>query len=274
MPLKTRVIPVLLLKNGLIVRSEEFRYHQVIGDPTTQLGRYSDWAADELIYLDISRDASYDTRRSDAKISTEGAGDPLSILEHIAAASRMPLTVGGGIRTIDDMHARFVRGADKVTINTAALERPQLITEAARAFGSQAIVVSIDHLREPDGSYTVRRQGREPTDIEPVAWALEAAKRGAGEIMLNSVDRDGTADGFDRELIARAVEAVPEIPIIALGGAGRWKHFVDAYDAGASAVAAANIFHFTELSYKRAKLHMAEHGVPVRIPAKWQIPTT
>jgi cyclase len=172
------------------------------------------------------------------------------------------------------MHDRFVRGADKITINTAALDQPELITEAARVFGSQAVVVSIDHVLEPDGSYTVRRQGREATAIDPVAWAREAAARGAGEILLNSVDRDGTADGFDRELIARVVEAVPEIPIIALGGAGRWQHFVAAYEAGANAIAAANIFHFTEMSYKRAKLHMAEQGVPVRIPAKWQTPTT
>jgi cyclase len=139
-----RVIPVLLLKGGLIVRSEEFRYHQIIGDPTTQLSRYSDWEADELVYLDIGHDAEYDVRRADAKIATEGKRTALEILDEIAAHSLMPLTVGGGIRTIDDMHQRFERGADKITVNTLALDDSAAITAGAEAFGSQAVVVSID----------------------------------------------------------------------------------------------------------------------------------
>jgi cyclase len=266
MPLKIRLIPCLLLKNGLIVRSELFRYHQVIGDPTTQLTRYNDWNVDELVYLDISREQYYDVRRGDAKIATARGSTLLDIIDEISKACFMPLTFGGGIRSVEDMRQRFARGADKITINRAALDTPEIITEGARAFGSQAIVVSMDARRRDDGSHEVLRGGLDPTGLAPADWAREAEARGAGEILLNSVDRDGTAKGFDLELV-RSVTAATRIPVVAIGGAGHWKHFVEVVsEGGASAVAAANIFHFTEMSYKHAKAYMHKNGVDVRMP--------
>jgi imidazole glycerol-phosphate synthase subunit HisF len=266
MSLKIRLIPCLLLKNGLIIRSEIFKYHQVIGDPTTQLTRYNDWSVDELVYLDISRDQYYDVRRGDAKIATSGDRTVLDIIDEISRVCFMPLTFGGGIRSVEDMRQRFTRGADKITINSAALDSPQLITDGARAFGSQAIVVSIDAKRLENGSYEVLRGGHEPTGRTPSDWASEVESRGAGEILLNSIDRDGTAKGFDLELI-RSVTSVTRAPVVAIGGAGHWKHFVEVVrDGGASAVAAANIFHFTEMSYKNAKSYMHKNGVDVRVP--------
>lgn len=263
MALKRRIIPVLLLKGGLIVRSEEFRYHQVIGDPTTQLTRYSDWEADELVYLDISRGTEFDVGRADAKIATEGKTDVLDVLEDIAAASSMPLTVGGGIATVEDMHERFRRGADKVAINTLAIDDIRSVGRAVEVFGSQAVVVSIDATRR-DGGWRAVRRGTEVTHVDAIALAQAAEAHGAGEILLNSVDRDGTADGYDLALVERACSSVRTIPVVAVGGAGRWAHLAQALEAGADAVAAANIFHFTEMSYRAAKAELARLGVPVR----------
>ena len=266
MALKVRVIPVLLLKAGLIVRSEEFKYHQVIGDPTTQLTRYSTWSVDELVYLDISREGVYDVRRSDARIDTAGKSDPIAILSEIARHCFAPLTFGGNIRSLDDMRLRFAHGADKVAINTLAIERPEAIGEAASIFGRQAIVVSIDVRRHADGRCEVFTGGRTPAGRDPVSWARDVEARGAGEILLNSIDRDGTARGFDLDLVRAVVDATT-IPVIALGGAGRWIHMQEAVTrGGAAAVAAANIFHFTEMSYKQAKRALRDAGVNVRMP--------
>ncbi|MBA3765736.1 MAG: imidazole glycerol phosphate synthase subunit HisF [Acidobacteria bacterium] len=266
MSLKFRLIPCLLLKNGLIVRSELFKYHQIIGDPTTQLTRYNQWSVDELVYLDISQDDAYDVRRSDAKIQTAGKHTLLDIISEVSKVCFAPLTFGGRIRSIDDMRARFSCGADKITINTLAIENPESITEGARVFGSQAIVVSIDVKQHEDGSYEVYKGGRHSTGLDPVAWAQEAEACGAGEILLNSIDRDGTAQGYDLKLV-RSVADATRIPVVALGGVGRWQHFIDVIrEGGASAAAAANIFHFTEMSYKHAKNHMHQGGVDVRLP--------
>lgn len=265
--LKTRLIPCLLLKNGLIVRSEKFKYHQFIGDPITQLGRYNQWLADEVIYLDISRTEGYDARRQDTKIATQDKHTIEEIIRVISKTSFMPLTFGGRIRTIDDIRLRLQCGADKVTINTQALETPEFIAEAARTFGRQCIVVSIDVKEHEDGRYEVYAQwGTRPTGRDPVTWAKDAEKLGAGEIFLNSVDRDGTAVGYDLELI-RTVSESTSIPVIACGGVGKFQDFVDGIRIGkASAAAAANIFHFTELSYKNAKKHMHAAGIEVRMP--------
>lgn len=268
MGLKTRLIPCLLLKGGLIVRSELFKYHQIIGDPITQLDRYGKWSVDELIYLDIGTDESYDVRRDDAKIDTAGKRTLLEIIDEISKHSFAPLTFGGKIRTIGDMHERFEHGADKVSINTVAIDNPSIIPSAAKIFGSQAIVVSIDVKKHEDGSYEVYKGGHIPTGWGPVTWARRVEQLGAGEIILNSVDRDGTASGYDIELIKQVTEKT-NIPIIALGGAGRWSDMVDVIvEGGASAVAAANIFHFTEMSYKQAKKFMHTAGVHMRIPLK------
>ena len=256
--LKTRLIPCLLLMNGLLVRSEEFRHHQVVGNPIHQVERFSQWAVDELIYIDITREGAHDLRRDDHKV--KGSADLLEIVEAIARSCFVPLTFGGGIRTVEDIRARLARGADKVTINTAAVDDPAFITKAAGTFGSQAIVVSIDVRGRRE---VMTRWGREATGLDPVEWAREAERRGAGEIFLNSVDRDGMAGGYDLALI-ESVSAATTIPVIACGGVGRFKHLVDGVRAGASAVSAANIFHFTEHSTQRAKKTLADAGVPVR----------
>jgi len=266
MALKTRLIPCLLLKNGLIVRSELFKYHQIIGDPITQLSRYNQWSVDELIYLDISRSDEYDVRRSDARIDTAGKKTFLEIVSEISRSCFMPLTVGGRIRSIADMRQRFVHGADKITINTLAIEQPQMITEAAEQFGNQAIVVSIDAKRDDGGRYKVVRGGAAVTRLDVVDWAREAEARGAGELLLNSIDRDGTSQGYDTELVRSVVEAT-SIPVVALGGCGHWRDMVKLMrDAMPAAIAAANIFHFTELSYKAAKQYLAKNAIQVRIP--------
>jgi cyclase len=256
--LKTRLIPCLLLMNGLLVRSEEFSLHQVIGNPINQVERFNAWAVDELIYIDITREGAHDLRRDDHKIKAKA--DLLDIIDEVSRTCFMPLTFGGGIRTVEDIRLRLAHGADKVTINTAAVERPDFIEEAAGVFGSQAIIVSIDARRRE----VMTRWGGEATGLDVVEWAREAEARGAGEIFLNSVDRDGMAGGYDLPLI-EAVSDATSIPVIACGGVGRFKHLVDGVAAGASAVSAANIFHFTEHSTQHAKRALADAGVPVRV---------
>lgn len=261
--LKTRLIPCLLLKNGLLVRSEEFSIHQIVGNPIHQVERFSSWAVDELIYIDITREGAYDVRRDDQKVKANT--DILKIIESVAATCFMPLTFGGRIRSTDDIRARLAHGADKVTVNTQAVNEPEFVEEAAREFGSQAIIVSIDAKeRDGDGWEVMTEGGRTATGLNVVEWALEAERRGAGEIFLNSVDRDGIGEGYDVDLI-RQVSEVTTIPVIACGGVGRFKHLIAGVSAGASAVSAANIFHFTEHSTHRAKKVMAEGGVDVRL---------
>lgn len=261
--LKTRLIPCLLLKNGLVVRSEEFSFHQIVGNPIHQVERFSAWAVDELIYLDITRDGEYDVRRDDHKVKTQG--DLLSIIEEISRTCFMPLTFGGGIRTLDDMRARFAHGADKITINSQAIAEPELITEGARTFGNQAIIVSIDAKRRDVGSWeAMAGYGKQASGLDVADWAKQAEGLGAGEIFLNSVDEDGVGEGYDIELV-RAVCQATTIPVIACGGVGRFEHLVAGVEAGASAVSAANIFHFTEHSTQRAKKVLADAGVDVRM---------
>ncbi len=265
--LKVRLIPCLLLKNGLIVRSEKFKYHQFIGDPVTQLGRYNQWLADEVIYLDITRDDIYEVRREDTRIATQNKRTLAEIIQEVSKVSFMPLTFGGGIKNLEDIHMRLSHGADKVAINTQAVATPEFINQSAKTFGSQCIVIAIDVKKKEDGAYEVYTQwGTKATGLDPVTWAKEAEARGAGEIFLNSIDLDGTADGYDTELI-RSVSDATQIPLIACGGVGRFQDFVDGVEKGkASAVSAANIFHFTEMSYKSAKKHMAKAGINVRMP--------
>ncbi|HZU82031.1 MAG TPA: HisA/HisF-related TIM barrel protein, partial [Polyangiaceae bacterium] len=189
----------------------------------------------------------------------------LAILEHVAARCFMPLTFGGRIRTFEDVHARISRGADKITLATAAIESPDLITESARAFGSQAVVVVIDAKRDAHGQWeVVYEHGRRGTNEKPADFAREVERLGAGEILLQSVDRDGTAQGYDLELI-QSVTRVTSVPVIALGGVGTLDHFAECITrGGASAAAAANIFHFVELSDRRAKRAMRQAGVDIR----------
>lgn len=262
MTLKHRLIPVLLLQNGLLVRSEEFRLHQIIGNPLNEVQRFNEWNVDELIYLDITTDDVYDSRRNDHKMKS--ASDPLEILSAVSEHCFMPLTWGGRIKSVDDMWRCIENGADKVAVNTAALSDPSLITMGANRFGSQAVVVSIDVKgSSTQGWQVVAAGGKQETGLTPVAWAKEAERRGAGEILLQHVQRDGVGEGYDVELIGDVAESV-SVPIIACSGVGRYEHYVDGIKAGASAVAAANIWHFKELSDRAGKRALANAGIDVR----------
>ena len=261
--LKNRLIPVLLLQNGLLVRSESFSIHQIIGNPLHEVERFNHWNVDELIYIDISESHHYDLRRSDHK--TKDLTDPLQILETVSRACFMPLTFGGRIRSVEEMRARISRGADKVTINSEAVRNPGLITAGAKVFGSQAIVVSIDTLHHSDGRLEVFIDGgRTSTGRHPTEWASEAEERGAGEILLQSIDRDGTGKGYDLELISLVTAAVT-IPVIACSGIGRYEQYADGIRAGASAIAAANIWHFKEQSDRGAKRALKAAGINIRL---------
>jgi cyclase len=260
--LKKRLIPVLLLQNGVLVRSEQFKLHQVIGNPIHEVERFNQWSVDELIYLDISRDDVYDLRRNDTAV--QGLTDPLGILDAVSRTCFMPLTFGGRIRSVDDIRARISRGADKITLNTEAVRRPELLTEAAQSFGNQAIVVSIDVLRDTGGrAEVIVEGGRTRTGLEAVAWAREAERMGAGEILLQSVDRDGAGTGYDLDLIA-AVSSATRIPVIACSGVGRYEDYAPGIQAGAAAVAAANIWHFKDLADRGGKRALIRAGVDVR----------
>ncbi len=262
--LTKRVIPVVLLRNGVVVQSKGFKRYQVLGNPTSIVSRLSNWYSDELIYLDISREAVYDLRRDD--LNYDNRGSILDILQDISKKCFMPLTFGGGIRTLDHIYDRLSRGADKVSINSQAHFEPELITEAAQRFGSQCIVVSIDYRLNDSGKRCVHVDGgRVSTGIDPLEYAYTAQERGAGEVLLNSIDRDGAGTGYDLELITEVVKKL-RIPVIALGGVGNWDHLAQGLQAGASAVAAANIFSHSENSVYNAKKHLFEQKFNVREP--------
>ncbi len=270
---RPRLIPCLLLKNGLIVRSHAFTTHQVIGNPMATVRRLSNWNVDELVLLDISGENFHDLRRDDFPVSYRGTG-LLDVLHEVAKVCFMPLAVGGRIRTLEDISLRLAHGADKCIINSEAVRNPDFVKQAAERFGSQCIVVSIDVKRHADGSLEVfTGDGKVPTGKKPADWAREVAGLGAGEIFLNSIDRDGTATGYDVALIKQVASAV-KIPVIACGGVGSYADFAPGVlEGGASAVAAANIFHFFEISYPLAKKACIDAGVPmrsVRLGTQWQ----
>lgn len=252
--LAKRLIPCLDVHDGRVVKGVNFVGLVDAGDPVEAARAYEAQGADELTFLDIT--ASSDARRT-----------VLDIVSEVAREVFMPLTVGGGIRTVDDVHKALHAGADKVSMNTAAVTRPDFVNEASAPLGSQCIVVAIDARRRDDGSgwevYT--HGGRKPTGIDAIAWAREVADRGAGEILLTSMDADGTKDGYDLELTRTVADAVP-IPVIASGGAGTLAHLHEGLtDGKADAVLAASIFHFGTFTIGEAKHYLAEHGVPVRL---------
>jgi imidazoleglycerol phosphate synthase cyclase subunit len=262
----------LLLKNGLIVRSQLFKIHQVIGNPLSTIRRLSNWSIDELIVLDISAEDFHDMRRDDLQMRYAGSS-ALDILKAIAEVCFMPLAFGGRIRTLEDMHARLSAGADKCVINTQAYRNSNFISEAAQRFGSQCVVVSIDAIRRSDGLFEVMvAGGKEPTGVSAADWARRVQEFGAGEIFLNSVDRDGSGWGYDIDLISSVTEAV-SIPVIACGGVGSFEDIPKGIkEGGADAVAAANIFHFFELSYPLAKRTCLEAGIdmrPASVSSRW-----
>ena len=252
--LSRRVIPCLDVTNGRVVKGVSFVNLRDAGDPVELADFYDAEGADELVFLDIT--ASSDSRRT-----------IIDVVERTADQVFIPLTVGGGVRSVADVRALLSAGADKVSINTAAIDGPRLITAGAEVFGSQCIVVAIDARRHADGSgwgvYT--HGGRRPAGLDAVAWAAEAAARGAGEILLTSMDRDGTRDGYDLPLL-EAVAGAVNVPVIASGGAGTLDHLVEALAPGrADAVLAASIFHFGEYRVAQAKTHLAARGIPVRL---------
>ncbi len=249
--LKTRIIPTLLYRDFGLVKGVGFDSRRAIGSPLQAIKVYEMRGVDELVFLDV-------------RASIEGRGPDLALVDDLADECFMPLTVGGGVRDVEDVRALLRVGADKVSINTAAVEHPEVVASAAEQFGSQCVVVSIDTRRTPAGLVTVwTHAGTVDTGRDPVELARDAERAGAGEILLTSADADGTLAGYDLATLARVVGAV-SIPVIASGGAGSFDDFVAALDCGASAVAAAAMFHFTEQTPREAREHIGAAGYPVR----------
>ena len=251
--LAVRVIPCLDVDAGRVVKGVNFTDLQDAGDPVEMATVYDAEGADELTFLDI-------TASSGARETT------YDVVRRTAEQVFIPLTVGGGVRTVDDVDRLLRAGADKVGVNTAAVERPEVIAEISRRFGSQVLVLSVDARRaagQPSGFEVTTHGGRRSAGLDAVAWAAQAARLGAGEILLNSMDADGTKAGFDLELIA-AVRSVVGVPIVASGGAGAVEHFAPAVAAGADAVLAASVFHFGQLRIGEVKDGLRAAGVPVR----------
>ena len=252
--LKTRIIPCLDVKDGRVVKGVNFVSLRDAGDPVEQARAYDAAGADELMFLDITA-------------SSEGRGLILDVIARTAEVCFMPVSVGGGVREVADMRRLLLAGADKVSTNTAAVENPDLIAAGADAFGAQCVVVAIDaKLREDGSGWNVWTYGgRKDTGLDVVDWAAKVVERGAGEILLTSMDRDGAKIGYDIPLL-KAVTGAVSVPVIASGGAGKTEHLVEAArDGHAAAVLAASIFHFGEISIGEAKRAMAQAGIPVRL---------
>ncbi len=259
--LTTRLIPVLNILNGHIVRSEDFSIHQKIGNVVDEAKRFNEWNADELICLDISREKVYDLGREDHK--TASYSSLPEILQLISSKMYIPLTFGGGIRKMEQVDELIRHGADKITLNTFAIEDPGFIRKVAEKYGSQAVVISIDYKNEDKDQKVYSEFGKKYASML-VSWVKEVEKLGAGEIFLNCIDRDGKGNGYDVETIGRVVEST-KLPVVACGGAGSVEDFVTLAKATkVSGIAAGNIFHFTERAYPKAKKFLKENGINVR----------
>ncbi len=250
--LTKRIIPCLDVTGGRVVKGTRFVNLRDAGDPVQCAMAYERQAADELVFLDITA-------------SSDGRATMVAVVEETAAKCHMPFTVGGGIRSVEDMRTMLLAGADKVSVNTAAIRDPSIITQGAEAFGTQCIVLAIDAKRNAGGGWTVYTHGgRRPTSLDALAWARRGEELGAGEILLTSMDADGTLDGYDLELTA-AVSKATGVPVIASGGAGTLEHLAGALTQGcADAVLAASIFHFGQHTIAEAKAYLAHRGIPVR----------
>jgi cyclase len=248
-----RIIPCLDVDRGRVVKGVNFENLKDVGDPVEVARLYNARGADELVFLDIT--ATHEQRKTVA-----------DVVRRTAKEVFMPLAVGGGIRTIEDFREILRAGADKVSVNSAAIKDKSIISEAAREFGSQCVVLAIDAKRMADGSFHVfARGGREDTGLDAIDWAKEGRKLGAGEILLTSMDADGTKDGYDLELTGMVCEAV-DIPVIASGGCGKLEHFYDVFaKTGASAALAASVFHFGELDIMEVKKYLDSRSIPVRM---------
>ena len=251
--MKKRLVACLLIRNGLIVQSIGFKRYLPIGLPRFPIEFVVKWDVDEIVLLDMSA-------------TSENRAPNTEVLELLSRFCFVPLTVGGGIKSVDDVRQIIRAGADKVAINAYAVARPKLVSEIANVFGIQCVVVSMDCRRESDGRYQVyTHSGSRPTGLMPEAWAKQVETLGAGEIFLNSINRDGSKQGYDIELIRRVSDSV-SIPVVACGGVGSYIHFAPGIlEGGASAVAAANIFHYIEHSTIVAKAHLLRSGVDVRL---------
>lgn len=257
MSLAVRVIPCLDVNDGRVVKGVNFENLRDAGDPVELARRYGEEGADELTFLDVTA-------------SKDGRGTMLDVVRRTASEVFIPLTVGGGVRSVEDVDQLLRAGADKVSVNTAAIARPELLSELSRRFGAQCVVLSVDARRVPEGG-TPQPSGFEVTThggsrsagIDAVEWARRGEELGVGEILLNSMDGDGTKDGFDLELLEK-VRAAVDVPVIASGGAGKAEHFPPAVHAGANAVLAASIFHFGEVSIAEVKEEMDREGIEVR----------
>lgn len=248
-----RIIPCLDIKDGRVVKGVNFVALRDAGDPVEVAAAYSEAGADELVFLDITA-------------SSDGRSTVVDLASRVAAQLSIPFTVGGGIRTVDDFRAVLLAGADKVSVNSAAIDNPDLIAQAADKFGSQCVVVAIDARRREDGSGwdVYKHGGRLNTGLDALEWAAKAEQLGAGEILLTSMDCDGTKNGYDLELTA-AVSSRAGIPVIASGGAGNMQHFADAFTIGkADAVLAASLFHFQEIKIAALKQFLSEQKIAVR----------
>ncbi|WP_424135952.1 imidazole glycerol phosphate synthase subunit HisF [Roseomonas chloroacetimidivorans] len=253
--LALRVIPCLDVKDGRVVKGVNFVSLRDAGDPVEQARAYDREGADEITFLDIG--ATHENR-----------GTMLDVVSRTAAEVFIPLTVGGGVRSVEDMRALLLAGADKVSVNSAALADPDLVRRGAEAFGSQAIVVAVDARRVTPGRWEIfTHGGRRATGVDAVEWARRVESLGAGEILLTSMDRDGTGEGFDLELL-RAVRGAVRLPIVASGGVGKLEHFVEGAMAGATGLLAASVFHYGQFRIAEAKAALANAGLPVRPAAE------
>lgn len=259
--LKHRLIPNIIINNGSVVQSKNFKLTNAVSNAITAVDFFNSWAVDEIIILDVSRHTDF--RKQFHKI-----------IDGLSKRCFIPLTVGGWIKSIEEIREFLKEGADKVSINTHAIENPDFIKESAKIFGSQCITISIDVKKNESDSYEVyKNRGRESTGLDPVEWANKAQQLGAGEILLTSIDRDGTKLGYDIELLKSVCNKV-KIPVIAFGGVGKWQDLVDGIKIGnADAVSAANIFHYTEHSTFNAKEFMVKSGLNVRVPKFYKLPT-
>ncbi len=249
--LAKRIIPCLDVDKGRVVKGVKFQNLRDAGDPVEVAKRYEEEGADELVFLDITA-------------SAEDRNIMIEVVKAVAENVFMPFTVGGGIRSLEDMRRLLEAGADKVSVNTAAVKNPQLVYEGARRFGSQCIVVAIDAKREGSSWRVYINGGRTPTELDAVEWARRVEELGAGEILLTSMDRDGTKDGYDIAL-NRAVSEAVKIPVIASGGAGKKEHFYEVFtETRVQAALAASVFHFREISIPELKDYLRERGVHVR----------
>ena len=248
-----RIIPCLDVNKGRVVKGVNFVNLRDAGDPVEIARAYDAAGADELVFLDITA-------------SNEARDTVVDMVRAVAASVFIPFTVGGGIRTVEDFRRLLREGADKISVNSAAIDRPELIREAAEKFGSQCVVLAIDAKRRPDGGWNIYKHGgRLDTGIDAVWWAQEACRLGAGEILLTSMDCDGTKAGYDLALTRAIADAVP-VPVIASGGAGALPHFYDALtEGGADAALAASLFHYKELEIREVKEYLQGKGVPVRL---------